>query len=131
MKIAVATDDQVMVTGHVGRCNAFIVYTIENNAIINTEIRENNFTHHRQHKLQHSQHQGNEHSHGHGHSSLIDALSDCEALIFTSGGWRLVEELKANNIKPILTDEPLAEEAALKYYKGELQIKDENICNHH
>jgi predicted Fe-Mo cluster-binding NifX family protein len=131
MRLAVATDDGVMVTGHVGRCNAFVIYTIENKSIINTEVRENNFTHHKQQAQKDEHHRGEGHSHGHGHSNLINALSDCEALIFTSGGWRLVEELKTNNIKPILTDEPLAELAALKYSKGELESREDNVCNHH
>jgi predicted Fe-Mo cluster-binding NifX family protein len=131
MKVAVATDDGVMVTGHIGKCNAFIVYTIENGHIANTEVRENNFTHHRQRANNHEHHHSKGHSHGHGHSNLIEALSDCETLIFTSGGWRLVEELKKTSIKPILTNESLAETAALKYAKGELQTKEDNICNNH
>ena len=34
MKIAIATDDNQTVTGHVGRCNAFIFYTIEDGKIV-------------------------------------------------------------------------------------------------
>ena len=131
MKIAVATDDEVMVTGHVGRCNAFIVYTIEEDNISQKEVRENTFTNHKRQNHHEEHHQGESHAHGHGHSNLITALADCEALIFTSGGWRVVEDLKTNNIKPILTDEPIADQAALKYAKGELQSKDDNVCNHH
>lgn len=131
MKIAVATNDETRIAGHVGRCNAFIVYTINDAKIIKKEVRENTFTHHKQHRHHGEHNHGEGHSHGHGHSRVIDALKDCEALIFTSGGRRIVEDLKSNNIKPILTDEPLAEQAALKYALGELEAKDENICNNH
>ena len=131
MKIAVATDDEVMVTGHVGRCNAFIVYTIEDNSISHKEVRENTFTNHKRQNHHEEHHQGEGHAHGHGHSNLITALADFEALIFKSGGWRVVEDLKTNNINPILTDEPIADVAALKYAKGELQTKDDNVCNSH
>lgn len=37
MKIAVATDDFKTVTGHVGRCNGFLVYEILDGKIVNQE----------------------------------------------------------------------------------------------
>lgn len=130
MKIAVATNDEVKVTGHIGRCNAFIVYTVEDTEIVKKEIRKNTFTHHKQYG--HSVHHHDEgHSHGHGHARVIDALKDCEALIFKSGGWKLVDDLKQNNIAPILTDEILADDSVMKYAKGELLIKEDNVCNDH
>lgn len=128
MKIAAATDDNITVTGHVGRCNAFIIYTIDGSQIIKKEIIENKFTHHQVHGHSHDE---KEHSHGHSHSNLIDALKECEALIFSHGGWRLVEDLKKNNIKPIMTDVVNADEAAAKYIAGELRSNEENVCNHH
>ena len=60
MKVAVATDDFVNVTGHVGRCNGFLVFEIEEGKIVNVENRENNFTNHKR-----SEH----HSHDHGRFS--------------------------------------------------------------
>lgn len=128
MKIAVATDDEVRVTGHIGRCNAFIVYTLEDSKILKQEIRENTFTRHR-HGQQGGHHHGGEHTHG--HTRIIDALKDCEVLIFKSGGWRLVDDLKQNNIVPVLTDEILADDAVIKYVKGELVIKEDNVCKEH
>jgi predicted Fe-Mo cluster-binding NifX family protein len=128
MKIAVATDNNITVTGHVGRCNAFIIYTIEESQIINKEVIENNFTHHKQDEQKHS---GEEQSQGHSHSGLLEALKDCKALIFSHGGWRLVEDLKRNNIEAVLTDEELADEAVNKYIKGELITNEENVCHHH
>jgi len=127
MKIAVATNDGLTVAGHVGRCKSFVIFSIEDQTITHKEIRSNSFTHHMQHQHNHSE----EHSHGHSHSGLINALEGCEALIFKSGGWRLVDDLKSNNIKPFLTDEESVEQAAAKYAKGELEIKDDNVCNDH
>jgi predicted Fe-Mo cluster-binding NifX family protein len=130
-KIAVASNDGTRVTGHIGRCKLFVIFTIDDSKIVNKEIRENVFTHHRQHRHNEEHHHGEGHSHRHGHSGLIEALSDCKVLIFQSGGWRIIDDLKQNNIIPVLTNEPLAEEAALKYSKGELEIRDENVCNDH
>ncbi len=128
MKIAVATDDNQTVTGHIGRCNAFIFYTIEDGKIVNREIKENNHTHHKMHGHDHT---GEEHSHGHSHSGLINLLDGCSALIFSYGGWRLIEDLKQNKINPVMTDVSLADEAALLYSTGKLVNKEENTCNHH
>lgn len=127
VKIAVATDDLQSVAGHVGRCKSFLIFQTNGKEIVNKEVRENIFTHHRQH---HEEHHHSE-NHQHSHQNLIDGLRDCEVLIFSHGGWRLIEDIKAHNITPILTDEKLAEDAVLKYLKGELINKEENICQGH
>lgn len=130
MKIAVATNDNLKVAGHVGRCKAFLVFETEEKKILNKVIRINSFTNHGQHG--HHQHEHNHgEGHGHGHHNLIEGLKDCDVLIFNHGGWRLINDLKANNIEPVLTDEPIAEEAVLKYLKGELVINEENVCQGH
>jgi predicted Fe-Mo cluster-binding NifX family protein len=126
-KIAVATDDSRNIAGHVGRCKSFLIFETNGKEIVNKEVRENIFTHHHQHQEEHNH---GEH-HQHGHQTLIDGLKDCEVLIFNHGGWRLIEDIKAHNITPILTDEKLAEDAVLKYLKGELINNEENVCRGH
>lgn len=131
-KIAVATNDNVLVADHVGRCKAFIIYETDESKIISKEIRENTFTHHSQNhdpaeKHHHLHGEGN----GHGHQSLVDGLKDCGSLIFNHGGWRLIEDLKAQNITPILTNEEVAENAVIKYLNGKLVISEENACRGH
>lgn len=132
MKVAVATNDKKTVAGHVGRCKAFLVYETEGSKILNKAIRINSFTHHGQH-LDHGEEHHRHQSEGqrHGHHNLIEGLKDCEALIFNHGGWRLIEDFKAHNIKPILTDENIAEDAVLKYLTGDLIVNEENICRGH
>ncbi len=138
MKIAVASNNHTRVSGHIGRCKYFNVYEVEGENITNVETRENTFTHHRQgnhgHEGEGHHHHGQGHGHGHGghsHQAFVDAFSDCKYMIFQSGGWRMIEDLKANNITPVLTDEPLAEEAVKKLLKGELETKDESECCSH
>lgn len=127
-KIAVATNDNIKVAGHVGRCKSFLIFDTEDKKIINKMTRINSFTHHGQHDHNHQEHHQGE---GHGHHNLIDGLKDCEVLIFNHGGWRLVEDLKANNIKPVLTDEVIAEDAVQKYLDGTLRINEDNVCQGH
>jgi predicted Fe-Mo cluster-binding NifX family protein len=128
MKIAAATNDEVNLTGHVGRCLAFIIFEIEDKKIVNKEIRKNNFTNHHSSNNQ-KHHHGEEHRHG--HENLINGLKDCEYLLFQGGGWRLIDDLKANKIKPILTLEKNADEAVIKFLNDELKIEDNLVCNHH
>jgi len=127
-KIAVATNDNVLVAGHVGRCKAFLIYETDGSKIISKEIRENSFTHHSPNGDHAKDHH---HQHGDGHQNLVAGLKDCESLIFNHGGWRLIEDLKAHNITPILTNEEVAENAVLKYLNGNLVISEENVCRSH
>lgn len=131
MKIAVASNNKTSVAGHVGRCKGFLIYETDENSILNKNYIDNTFTHHRLHPHEEHQH-GHHHGEGGGHSheKLIQALNGCSALIFQSGGWRLIEELEANSIKTVLTDEKIADDAVTKYLKGELVTKEENSCHH-
>ncbi|HKJ81472.1 MAG TPA: NifB/NifX family molybdenum-iron cluster-binding protein [Ignavibacteriaceae bacterium] len=133
MKIAVASNDFKHVTGHLGRCKSFLIYDTENGKVIDKEVRQNTFTHHAQHGHHHGEADGHGHGEGHHHShaALVDNLNDCNTLIFQSGGWRIIEDLKQGNIIPFLTNEKIADEAVEKYLKGELVESGENACNHH
>lgn len=131
MKIAIATDDFLTVTGHVGRCAGFIVYNIEKGEIINEEKRENNFTNHgkgNSHDHSHS----HDHEHGkNGHARLAEGLNDCSHLICHGAGWRLVEDLKSGNINLVLTKELDAKTAAINLENGTLIIDDSLTCHSH
>lgn len=127
MKIAIASNDLKHVTGHLGRCKSFIIYNTESGKVTGKEIRQNTFTHHSQGNNGHHEHGEGHH---HSHAALVEALKDCEAVIFQSGGWRVIEDLKAGNIIPFLTDERIADAAAEKYLKGELIERQDNTCDH-
>ena len=124
MKIAVATDDFSTVTGHVGRCNGFLVYTIEETKILDVEQRDNSFTHHKT-----SEH--HDHTHGHSHSALVNGLSDCSHLICTSAGWRLRDDIEKAGKELIFTSENDAKLAAQKYLDGTLEINVDGACHAH
>lgn len=132
-KIAIATDDFKTVTAHVGRCEGFLVFEVDNGEIKSREKRENNFTNHGRGRGGH----GHGHGHGHGaehrngHQRLAEGLSDCTHLICKGMGWRLVEDLTRENITPIITSEEDAETAAIKLEKGELEILDDAECHAH
>jgi predicted Fe-Mo cluster-binding NifX family protein len=126
-KIAIATNDQLRVTGHIGRCRAFMVYQIDDEKIIGKELRENNFTNHRK-GGEHHQHHGEDG--GHRHTHLIEGLKDCKYLISSGGGWRVVEDLKQHNISTLFTDVEMIEDAVNKFIKGELKNETNLVCDH-
>jgi predicted Fe-Mo cluster-binding NifX family protein len=132
-KLAFATNDGVSVAGHPGRCKAFMIYELNNGVVVNKELRENTFTHHRASGAQEEQHgHTHEENHqGHSHQSLIDALKDCSFFIAKMGGWRIVEDLKNNNITPLFTSIEIIESAVEMFIKAELKNNDELVCHHH
>jgi len=131
-KIAVATNDQKRVTGHIGRCRAFMIYEIDGDKIMNKELRENNFTNHRREGVHHHHSEGVSHSgqgHGrHSHEHLVNGLKDCTYLISSGGGWRVVEDLKQHNITTLFTDVEQIEDAVNKFINGELKNESDLVC---
>ena len=131
-KIAVATNDQKRVTGHIGRCRSFMVFEIADEKIINKELRENQFTNHRRGG---GHHHGEDEGHGgqghgrHGHEHLVEGLKDCKYLISTGGGWRVVEDLKKNNITTLFTNIESIEDAVDRFIKGELKNDESLVCD--
>ncbi len=125
-KIAVATNDGKRVTGHIGRCRSFMIFELNDEKIVNKELRDNMFTHHRMHH----EHQHHGEGGGHSHADLINGLKDCSYLISSGGGWRVVEDLKQNNITPIFSDVELIDDALDKFMKGELKDDAGLICRH-
>jgi len=126
MKIAVSTNDNKNVSGHVVKCKGFIIFTVESGEIKNKEFRENIFTHHER--------DGGGHHHDgkmdgrYGYGKLASGISDCSYLICNGCGWKLVEDLKQAGIKSIMTRETNAETAAMKLEKSELEIDEDLIC---
>ena len=125
-KIAIATNDQRRVTGHIGKCRAFMIYEIDGEKIINKELRENLFTHHSMGNHDHHQHHGE--GGGHSHAHLIEGLKDCKFLISKGGGWRVVEDLQQHNIQTLFADVELIDDAVDQFIKGELKNDSELTC---
>ena len=128
MKIAVATNDQQHVTGHIGRCKSFMVFDIRDSTILNREVRINTFTNHGK---SHSQDHAHGYHNGHSHTGLIEGLKDCSYLISHGGGWRVVEDLKKQNITTIFTHEQYVDIAVEKFLSDELKNEVDLVCKDH
>ncbi len=131
MKIAVASDDQVSIAGHFGRCAGFVIYEARDGQVEMIEFRSNGFGHH--HQGQHEHHHGHDHGEEpHSHAGFVDALRDCEVVICRGMGRRALADLSAGGIKPaIVTDQVSAKEAAELYAKGNLDWSSDSSCCSH
>ena len=130
MKIAVASDDGITLTGHVGRCEMFIVFDIKDKEIINVEKRLNSFTMHKTGNHQHGHH--NHEHHGTGrHAGIIDGLKDCNYLFCCSGGPGLIDDLRASGIKTLFTEEMEAEKAVKLFLDDKLESDPNRQCKEH
>lgn len=127
-KIAVATNDQTRVTGHIGRCRAFMVFEVAGDKVTSRELRENLFTNHKINQGHNYNGEGEAH---HNHSHLIEGLQDCKYLISAGGGWRVVEDLKNHGILTIFTNTEFIEEAVNLFIRGELKSETDLTCGHH
>lgn len=129
MRIAVASDDNINVTGHVGKCREFLIFDVVDGEVLKKEIRKNSFTDHvlGLHEDGHNGH-GNGHGNNEGHKRLASGLKDCQYLISHGMGWRLVEDLKSFGIEPLVTSELDAKTAVIKLEEGTLKTNDNLIC---
>lgn len=128
MKIAVVTNDGKYVGQHFGRCRYYKIYTLENNKIIESQMRQRGTGHfapqQNAHEEPHSDVQGR---HGFGteaqsrHSRMVAEISNCDVLIAGGMGAGAYESFKSAGLNVILTDHMDIEETISSYAKGELK----------
>jgi len=122
MKIAVASDDGANISSHFGRTKGLVVFEVEDGKIKGREYRPNTFTGHARGL------EGN-HYHDH-HGPILQALSDCEAVISHGMGIRMYEDLEKNGIKAFITKETQVEKAVELFLQGKLRSFPESACHH-
>ncbi|MCW5977509.1 MAG: hypothetical protein KIT09_05505 [Bryobacteraceae bacterium] len=114
MKIAVATDDKLTVSGHFGRSKYFAVFDVEGGVTKDRQVRPNRFTAHGRGLCRQGHHGRGGHDHDHG--GILEALKDCEAALCGGMGWRAAADLSAHGIRPVAVDPGLPLEAAVSAY---------------
>ncbi len=123
MKIAAITEDGKTISQHFGRAPYYLVLTVENNKIVDTEMR-NKLGHTQLQEESHHEKVGERHGFGpeadHRHGQMAEAITDCEALLCRGMGMGAYESIKARNIRPVVTDIADIEEAVLAYINGQI-----------
>jgi predicted Fe-Mo cluster-binding NifX family protein len=122
MKIAVASDDERTIASHFGRTRGFVIFEVENIAIIRREYRANTFTGHAR---------GLEGTHlADHHGPILDALSDCGVVISHGMGRRIYDDLTFAGKEVFVTAESNAVTATEQYLAGHLRHCPELACDH-
>ena len=124
MKIAAVTEDGSTISQHFGRAPFYMVFTIENNKVVNQEKRPK--AGHHGSTACHDNHDscGGEHGHDAGaksiHTTMAQTIDDCQVLIAGGMGWGAFESLKSRNIEPIVTNVKEIDKAVKLYISGKL-----------
>jgi len=124
LKIAVISDDEVSISQHFGRAPYYVVLTVEEGKIVDSETRpkagHHTFGAQAHPKLAPGERHGYDAGSQAKHRSMADTIADCEALIAGGMGWGAYESLKSYGIRPIITDVGDIREAVLQYLDGNL-----------
>jgi predicted Fe-Mo cluster-binding NifX family protein len=114
MKIAIASDDQKTISEHFGRACGFMVYKIQNGAIISQEYRENIG-------------KSTGECHSCDHEKMIKNIKDCDVVISYGMGQRIYSDLLKHNIVAIITDEKTVIDAVNQFLKNKLKNRIEKL----
>jgi len=122
MKLALITDDGQSISKHFGRAAFYKVFTIEDGRITGTEMREKlGHQHFADEPHSHAEH-GQKHGFGaaadHRHGQMMEAITDCQAVICGGMGTGAYQSLQSRGINPIITDLSGIDEAVQAYLAG-------------
>lgn len=124
MKIAVVSEDGINVSQHFGRAPCYVVLTVEEDKIVDSETRPKAGHHTFAAQEHHSPARGERHGCDAGsqpkHQRMAETIADCEVLIAGGMGQGAHESLKGYGIRPIVTDVGDIREAVLRCAKGDL-----------
>ena len=124
MKIAVISDDEVSISQHFGRAPYYVVLTVEEGKIVDSETRpkagHHSFAAQGHPKLAPGERHGYDAGSQAKHRSMAETITDCEALIAGGMGWGAYQGLQACGIQPVVTDVQDIREAVLRYARGTL-----------
>lgn len=124
MKIAFVSDDGSTISHHFGRAQYYVVLTIEDGKIVQREQRPKAAHHHT--AGQHEEPHGHSERHGFDqnaqikHSSMIDAVRDCSAIIAGGMGAGAYSSIQSAGLEAIVADAASIDEAATAYIAGTL-----------
>jgi transcriptional regulator with XRE-family HTH domain/predicted Fe-Mo cluster-binding NifX family protein/mannose-6-phosphate isomerase-like protein (cupin superfamily) len=124
MKIAIITDDGKTISQHFGRASYYLVLTILDGHIENSEMRpkigHNQFSTQSHDAEAHGAGRGSDPASHNKHVSMVEAITDCKVLLCGGMGRGAYESLLSLNIQPWLTDMVEIGSAVQAYLDGNL-----------
>jgi predicted Fe-Mo cluster-binding NifX family protein len=125
MKIALITDDGNTISQHFGRAPYYLVVTIEDGQVTQREMRDklghNHFVSQETGAHDPNQRHGFDSGSHDKHTSMAQAIADCEAIICGGMGAGAYESMRKLNIQPVVTDLREIDAAIQAYLTGSLQ----------
>jgi len=124
LRIAAISDDGVHISQHFGRAPYYVIVTVEDGKIIDSETRPK--AGHQTFAAQEHPRLGPGERHGYDagseakHRSMAETIADCDVLIAGGMGMGAYESLKGYGIRPIVTDVTDIREAVLRHIDGNL-----------
>ena len=133
MRIAIPTEDKTTISEHFGGAPYFAVVTVEDNKMIDKEIRD---------KPGHKDFAGGEQSpqttetgrHGVGpvaserHKKIYEAIKDCDLIIASRMGLGAYIDMQGFGMKVIACDVKDIDDAVSLYLDGKLSHMEDRIC---
>jgi predicted Fe-Mo cluster-binding NifX family protein len=130
-KIAAITDDGNTISQHFGRAQYYLVATVENGQIVNRELRNKlghaHFANQTHPEEQPGQPHGMDSASHNKHLQMAEAIADCEALLCRGMGMGAYESMKACDIRPVVTDIAVIDEAVIAYIEGSIVDQTERL----
>jgi predicted Fe-Mo cluster-binding NifX family protein len=124
VKIAAISDDETTISQHFGRAPFYVVVTIEDSQILSKEIRakagHHTFAAHEHPRMAPGERHGYDTGSQTRHTTMAEAISDCQVLIAGGMGWGAYESMRSRNIETIITDVESIDEAVKLYIEGKL-----------
>ncbi len=132
MKIAIVTNDGEYVSQHFGRSKYYKIYTIEDNEILNIELRERatgHFGAHAHHGAHHNHSPSSHNQAAHGfdaeaqskHAMMAREIADCDVLIAGGMGLGAYQSFTSAGLQVILTDLTWIEEVVTAFMENKLK----------
>lgn len=131
MKIAAITDDGTTISQHFGRAAYYLVVTVEDNRIVNRELRNKlghaHFVDQHHEAEQPGQPHGMDAASHNKHLQMAEAIDDCEALLCRGMGMGAYQSIQVRGIRPVVTDIAAIDEAVMAYVQGTIVDRVERL----
>jgi predicted Fe-Mo cluster-binding NifX family protein len=127
MKVAVVSDDGVVMSQHFGRAPYYVVFSVEDGKVTGREVRSKAYHHGAGHQ-QHGAGEHGDHGVGHDHGGMVSPIADCTVIVAGGMGQGAYLSLRAQGIEPAFVRAQRVEDAIADYLAG--RTVDYSLCVH-
>ena len=127
MKVAVVSDDGIVMSQHFGRAPYYVVFSVEAGEVTGREVRSKAYHHGAGHQ-HHGAGEPGGHGSGHDHGGMVSPIADCAVVVAGGMGQGAYLSLRAQGIEPTFVKAGSVEAAIADYLAG--RTLDYPLCVH-